>query len=393
MKFSTRSAWDRSPGELARLSEQARARGLVADLTESNPTAVGLSADAAALARALSDGGNGAYDPHPQGLLSARETVSEWLDARGVSAPPSRIVLTASTSEAYSLLLKLLCDPGDAVLIPQPSYPLFDMLLRLDSVVGVPYRLKLSDRWRLDVDAVAACLPESARALFVVNPNNPTGSLVSQDEAAGLGALCREHGLALISDEVFAEFRWSSNSEGVASSAPRSLLPAGAAAGALTASLSGLSKACGLPQLKLGWIALGGPDALVDEALARLDLIADTYLSVSTPVQRGLPALLALGDTFRERMNERIETNLAALRTALPGTGCHLLPAEAGWYAVIELAAGRDENEVTRVLAEEHRVLVHPGWYFDLPGHHLVISLLPEPPTFSRALPLLLAGQ
>ena len=291
MTFSRRSAWDREPGELARLSEHARARGLVADLTESNPTSAGLAADPAALARALSDAGNASYEPHPQGLHSARETVSAWLADRGVNVTPSRIVLTASTSEAYSLLMKLLCDPGDTLLIPEPSYPLFDMLLRLDSVTGQPHRLKLSDRWRLDVDALGAALPETARAVLVVNPNNPTGSLLSSDEAAHLGALCREHDLALISDEVFAEFRWRSRA---VSNSPSSLLPAGAAAGALTASLSGLSKACGLPQMKLGWIALGGPDALVDEALARLDLIADTYLSVATPVQRGLRSTVAV---------------------------------------------------------------------------------------------------
>ena len=390
MRFSRRSAWDREPGELARLSEQARARGLVADLTESNPTAAGLAADPAALSRALSDAGNASYEPHPQGLLPAREAISSWLaeGCAGMNVAPSRIVLTASTSEAYSLLLKLLCDPGDSVLVPEPSYPLFDMLLRLDSVTGLPHRLKLSDRWRLDVDAIGASLPETARAVLVVNPNNPTGSLLSLDEAAHLGALCKEHGLALISDEVFAAFRWKT-ALGIGS--PRSLLPAGSAAGTLTASLSGLSKACGLPQMKLGWIALGGPDALVDEALARLDLIADTYLSVSTPMQRGLPALLAIGASFRERMSECLETNLATLRSSLPGSGCHMLPAESGWYALLSLPEGRDEHELTRMLAASDRVLVHPGWYFDLPGSHLVLSLVPTPQEFTVGLERVLA--
>lgn len=369
MRFSQRTAWEREPNELAAIFGQARERGLVADLTESNPTRTGLAVDPSALASALDDPANMRYEPDPQGLVSARMAVSSWLLARGIDASPERIVLTASTSEAYSLLFKLLCDPGDAVMIPQPSYPLFEMLARLDAVEIVPYRLRPADRWRPDVDAIAASLPERARAILVVNPNNPTGSMLSRADGTALAALCAERDLALISDEVFAEFRRGS------SDAPSSLLPIGAEAGTLTSSLSGLSKACGLPQLKLGWIALGGPDEVVSEALARLDLVSDTYLSVATPVQHGLGPLLAIGDGFRARLMERIESNLAFLTRALAGTDLRVLPADAGWNVVLELPGGCDEAELTRSLARIG-ILVQPGWFFDLTGDHVVLSLI-----------------
>jgi aspartate/methionine/tyrosine aminotransferase len=375
VRFSRRTAWERGSNDLSLLFEQARRRGIVADLTESNPTRAGLAADPRDLAAALSDPGNARYEPDPLGLLPARRVVSSWLLARGIDAAPERIVLTASTSEAYSLLFKLLCDPGDAVMIPQPSYPLFEMLARLDAAEIAPYRLMRADRWRIDVDAIAASLPENARAILVVNPNNPTGSMLSREEAVALATLCRERDLALISDEVFAEFPWA------ASAAPASLLPIGVEAGALTASLSGLSKACGLPQLKLGWIALGGPDDVVSEALARLELVSDTYLSVATPVQAGVAALLALGDAFRARLMERVRANRAVLARVLEGTNCRALPADAGWNVVLELPEGCDEVELTSTLARAG-VLVQPGWFFDMPGDHVVLSLIVDERAF-----------
>lgn len=377
MRFSKRTGWDRTPNDLARLLEETRGDDLV-DLTESNPTRAGLAADPSRLAAALASPGNVSYEPEPLGLLAAREALSSWLLARGVQAPAERLVLTASTSEAYSWLFKLCCDPGDAALIPSPSYPLFDYLSVLEGVETATYRLALSDAgWRIDVDALAARLPERARVVLLVSPNNPTGSVVSAAEARELAALARERDITFVSDEVFADFAWSAPR-------PSAILDACEREGALGVVLSGLSKACGLPQLKLGWMILGGPESLVAEARARLELVADTYLSVGTPVQRGLPELLALGDEFRERLLPRLASNLATLREAAPACDARVLPADAGWQAILALPDSASEQALTERLLREDRVLVNPGWLFDLPLPALVISLLPEPSTFRR---------
>ena len=375
--FSRRTAWDRTPNEMARLLHGGHAPGRI-DLTEGNPTRAGLAADPRRLAEALGDPGNVLYEPDPLGIAGARATLSRHLRSRGTIAEPDRIVLTASTSEAYSYLFKLCCDPGDAITVPTPSYPLFDFLARLADVEASPYRLRLEeDRWRLDVDALAASLPERARVILVVSPNNPTGSVLAESEARDLAALARERGMAIVSDEVFADFAWGQ-------ARPSGLLDACEREGVLGVALSGLSKACGLPQLKLGWMILGGSPELVAEARARLELVADTYLSVSTPVQRGLGPLLALGDEFRQRLRPRLQANLATLHAAADACGARMLPAEAGWYACLALPEGRSEQAVTDELAQRDGVLVHPGWLFDMPLPSLVLSLLPEPAAFTR---------
>jgi aspartate/methionine/tyrosine aminotransferase len=374
MTFSRRTAWDRAPNEMARLLETARLREDLVDLTESNPTRVGLAADSRELAAALADPGNVRYEPDALGLPDARAAVAAWYRERSVDVDVERILLTASTSEAYAFLFKLACDPGDAVIVPTPSYPLFEDLARLESVEVVTHRLRLSDRWRLDVDALAASLPERTRAILIVSPNNPTGSMLLPDELRALAHVAASHGLLLVADEVFAEFPWSG--------APRhaELLSLGEREGALVAVLSGLSKACGLPQLKLGWMLLGGPEALVAEARARLELVADAALSVATPVQRGLRSLLRMGDAFRDAMRERLAANLATLRAS----GLHVLPAEGGWNAIVPLPEAETEERVVRELLERDGVLVHPGWLFDLPSGHLVVSLIIEPARFAR---------
>jgi alanine-synthesizing transaminase len=375
VRFSRRTAWDRTPNEMALLLEAGRREGIL-DLTETNPTRAGLAADPARLAEALSDPGNVIYEPEPLGLCSAREALSTWLLTRGVTAPPERLVLTASTSEAYNYLFKLCCDPGDAVLVPTPSYPLFDFLARLADVEAVTYRLRLTpERWTLDVDALAASLHERARVVLVVSPNNPTGSVLTPSEARDLAALCASRGLTLVSDEVFGDFWWGEPR-------PSPVLEACEREGALGVVLSGLSKACGLPQLKLGWMILGGPPALVDEARARLELVADTYLSVSTPVQRGLPRLLEMGDDFRARLLPRLRANIAALRAE---HGDCVLPGEAGWSAIIALPEGVAEQEHVSALLRDRGVLVHPGWLFDLPMPSIVVSLLVGVETIAAA--------
>jgi len=374
MTFSRRTAWDRAPNEIARLLETARARTDLIDLTESNPTRVGLEADARELAEALADPGNARYEPHPLGLPEARAAVAGWYRERGVVIDAERVVLTASTSEAYAFLFKLACDPGDAVVVPTPSYPLFEDLARLESVEIVGHRLRLENRWRLDVDALAAALPERARAIVVVTPNNPTGSMLVPEEQRALTHLAASRELLVVADEVFAEWAWS----GAARHAE--LLAHGEREGALVVVLSGLSKACGLPQLKLGWMLLGGPEALVEEARARLELIADAGLSVATPVQRGLPALFRAGDVFAARLRERLAANLGALHA----TALRALPAEGGWSAVLALPRADEEERVVRELLESSGVLVHPGWLFDLPAGHVVVSLIVEPAPFAR---------
>jgi len=353
--------------------ENAIARALRArtspfvDLTLSDPGAAGLPIGPAALPPAP------LYEPHPRGLLAAREAVAAL---HGVSA--ERVLLTASTSEAYSWLFKLLCDAGDEVLTPEPSYPLFGYLTALESVRAVPYALRWDGEWHLDAGALQ--FSQRTRAVLAVSPGNPTGAYLKEDERAELARACREHGCALIVDEVFADFP--------AGPDPRRARTAAAYQDALSFSLSGLSKVAGLPQLKLGWIAAGGPGA--DEALRRLELIADTYLSVSTPVQLAAPALLAERHTFQRAMNERLAHNRAALAAARPpGAPWDVLRAEGGWSEVLSVPRSRSEEEWTLALLDAG-VLVHPGYFFDFPeGAHLVVSMIAREDDFARGVEIL----
>ena len=386
-----------------------RREAAILDLTESNPTRVTLfpreeeRAVAAELAAAVADPDLGAYDPDPRGLPSARAAVAAHLEGRGQAASPDRMVLTASTSEAYALLFKLLADPGDAVLVPRPSYPLFDYLAAFEAVRVATYPLPLDDRFRIDLAAIAsaldaapAALPQSGlprpappRALVLVNPNNPTGTAVRASERAALDRLCGERGVAIVSDEVFLDFPFASAEAGgaaekdgpVSMAAPRRT---GEGARALTFTLGGLSKSCGLPQMKLGWVLVDGPAAIRDEALGRLEFLADSYLSVGAPVQRAAGCLLALGAKYRERIRARVHGNLGALTAALPpASPCRLLPADGGWSAVVQVPAILPEEDLTLSLLEQDGVLVHPGYFFDFPREaFLILSLLPEAPVF-----------
>lgn len=372
--FSRRTAWDRSPNELARLVTARTAEGSeLLDLTVSDPFAAGLGWDEGRLADLLSLAGLAEHRPEPLGLLSAREAVAHWSCARGLPLRPDRLVLTASTSEAYSFLFKLLCDAGDAVAVPRPSYPLFGFLTELDGVEAQVHPLRLeADRWAFDVETLADRLTERTRAVLVVHPNNPTGSRLDAVEAGALAALCAERGLALVSDEVFSDFTWSEGDE----HEPKSLLSVAGEAGVLTFALSGLSKSAGLPQLKLAWIAVGGPEPAVEEAMARLEWIADSYLSVAAPVQRAAAGLLEASGEFRARCLDRIRTNLGLLERLLAETGGRLQPGEAGWSAILELPAGADEEVIARELVRREGVWVHPGSFFDLPAGNVVVSLL-----------------
>jgi aspartate/methionine/tyrosine aminotransferase len=369
--FSRRTTWNRAPSELAGALEGRRAAGReILDLTVSDPARAGLAWDGAELAAILARPAIARHEPAPFGALAAREAIAGWWRERGVPARPERLVLAASTSESYSWLFKLLCDPGDDVLVPQPSYPLFEFLTELESVRAVPYRLRAeATRWRLDVESLADRLTDRTRAVLVVHPNNPTGSRLDAAEARALAAACAERGIALVSDEVFAEFTWRPHeAEG-----PHGLLAVGAEAGALTFALSGLSKVAGLPQLKLAWCAVDGPPDRVAEALGRLECVADTYLSVAAPAQLAAAELLERSAAFRRRALERVREGLARLQEAA-GDGLRRLPGQAGWSAVLEVET--DAERLAVELLDRDGVLLHPGGLFGLPPGHLVVSLL-----------------
>ena len=375
--FSARTRWNLTANRLAHLLADKRAQGRpLLDLTENNPTRAGLQAPPDLLG-VLADPAALVYDPDPRGLAPARAAVAADFARRGARVAPERILLAASTSEAYAFLFKLLCDAGDEVLVPRPSYPLFDYLAGLEGAVTRPYPLVFDGEWRTDLAALEAGITPRTRAIVVVSPNNPTGSYVKPDEAGALHAIAARASLALIADEVFADFALVSGAGG-----------AGLAEGgeALSFSLGGLSKSCGLPQLKLAWIALGGPAALRDEALTRLDMIADTYLSVGTPVQRAAPALLARAPELRAPIAARLAANLAVLRGHVAGSAATLLPVEGGWSAVLRIPATLGEEERVLSLLEREDVLVHPGYFFDFPHEaFLVLSLLPRTADFEEA--------
>jgi aspartate/methionine/tyrosine aminotransferase len=294
------------------------------------------------------------------------------------------VLLTASTSEAYAFLFKLLCDPGETVLVPAPSYPLFEYIAGLESVRTITYPLRYADEWRLDVAAVAEGIGPGTRAVVVVSPNNPTGSFLKRTEARALLSLAAERGLALISDEVFADYAWEPD----ARRAP-SLAGDGPA---LAFTLGGLSKSCGLPQLKLGWIVLSGPETLRTEALERLEIVADTYLSVSTPIQRAASAVLVRGAELQALIAARVAHNHRVLRERLDSASpVSLLHSEGGWTAVLRVPATVPEEDRVLRLLDEDDVLVHPGYFFDFPAEaFLVLSLLPEPQVFAEGLARLL---
>jgi alanine-synthesizing transaminase len=379
-RLSARTAWPRVPNALAEAVAARRAQGLrTLDLTASNPTAVFSRLPHDDALAGLGDPRVRAYAPEPQGLHAAREAVAGYYAARGVRVDPAQVVLTASTSEAYGWLFKLLCDPGDRVLVGRPGYPLFDDLARLEGVALDPVALRREARWGIDLDALDGAVGPRTRALCVVHPNNPTGHFVSVDDRAALLARCDAHGLALIVDEVFLDYAW-----GAPTPRGRSFADEG---GALTFTLSGLSKVCAAPQVKLGWIVVSGPRAQREEALARLELIADCYLSVSTPAQLVTTHLLARSRQTQAVLLDRVCVNLAALRGAVHGASCITLgPAEAGWYACARLPRTRSEQAWTLDLLHAG-ALAQPGWFYEFDDEAwLVLSLLTPVDDFAQGI-------
>jgi alanine-synthesizing transaminase len=319
------------------------------------------------------------YDPWPFGAPDARQAVSADYARQGVAVAPERIVLTASTSDGYAMLFKLLADAGDEVLVPRPSYPLFDHLTRLDVVVARPYDLDVHGAWAIDFASVERAFTTRTRAVLVVSPNNPTGSFVTHDELDRLAALCAPRDIAIIADEVFADYELEA---GAAKGAGR----AASRRDALSFALGGLSKSVGLPQVKLGWMAVGGPERLVAEALERLELIGDTYLSVSTPVQLAAAELLARGAEVRSQIAIRVGANYRRLHAAVAAVpSCRVLGSDGGWYAVMQVPSLESEEDLVVRLLTADGVLTHPGYFFDFPRESfLIISLLPPPAIFAE---------
>jgi aspartate/methionine/tyrosine aminotransferase len=392
--FARRAGWDLASSPLAARLEDRKKRGLpLLDLAESNPTRVGLDAPGAALAEALAtlarDPALRAYEPDPRGDALAREAIAAYHTGAGASVSPEHVILCAGTSEGYAHLFRLLADPGERVHVPSPGYPLFEHLAALEGVAAAPYPLlpvRGSARWRIDCDALEASLGPTSRALLVIHPHNPTGSFVAPSDLARLRLLGRERGLALISDEVFA---------GTGSDASAPSAGVGAEAGPLHFVLSGASKLLALPQLKLAWIVVAGPPAAREEALARLEFVADAYLSVSPLLARLLPELLARQGELVSPLRARVAVNRARL-AALDASGpVSALPAEAGWAAILRVRGPLDAEALALGLLERAGVLVQPGFLFDLedePGSaQLVLSLLPEPADFARGLDALVA--
>jgi alanine-synthesizing transaminase len=374
--FSSRLEWDAQPNPLSTLLTEKRASGAaILDLTESNPTRAALNYPREELLTALSDPRALHYDPDPRGLLSAREAVSEYYAQSNVEVPGSRILLTASTSEAYSYLFKLLTNPGDEILVPRPSYPLFDYLAAMESVAVRQYPLRYDGVWHIDFPALASAITPRTRAIVVVNPNNPTGSYLKLPEWEHL----QTFGLPILADEVFSDFAFSPDPQRVTTLAGQNSV--------LTFSMSGLSKIAGLPQMKLGWIVASGPNHAA--ALDGLEWIADTYLSVSTPVQLALPRLLTAARPVQEQIRAQTRSNLEHLRKNLLASTspCRCLGIEGGWYAVLEVPRIRSEEEWVLQLLAEKDVLVQPGFFYDFESEaFLVLSLLTPPAIFAEGL-------
>lgn len=390
--FSSRTDWPITPNRLSIELEQRRRQGLpVLDLTESNPTRCGFRYDAGKILGALADPRGLTYEPDPRGLLLARRAVAGYYAERGIQLDPEQIFLTTGTSEGYSYVFRLLADSGDNVLVPRPSYPLFDFLSRLDELELISYRLTYGAGWQIDLQSVAGAVTPRTRAILVVNPNNPTGSFAQPEELRFMAELCKERSLALVCDEVFADYAFAPGGREVGDG--RHLLRQAAAREALTFTLSGLSKISALPQVKLAWVVVSGPADVLRSAVARLELIADTYLSVSGPLAGALPALLEVHRRLQPQILERVCSNLHSLdqRLSQPSPVSRLR-TEGGWYVILKVPSNRSDEDWAIEILNRDGVLVHPGHFYDFVSEgHLVASLLPPPEAFEPGTAQILA--
>ena len=375
-RYSARLPWSTPQNSYSLLLQRIRRAGSeLLDLTVANPTHALADYPHAEIARALGAIRDFRYEPDPLGSSGARHAIATWYEAQGIQVAENRIALTASTSEAYAMLFKLLCDPRDEVLVPNPSYPLFEYLARAEGVMTSPYRLGYDGGWYLDIDSVRQALSTRSKAIVVVNPNNPTGSYLKDREVAQLTALAAEHRCALVSDEVFMTYPAASTSAQTSSLIGNE--------GALCFSLNGLSKAAGMPQMKLGWIVASGPADEADAAIGRLELLLDNYLSVGTPVQKALPELLRIGSGVHAKINARLRRNTAELNM-LRNSAVHVLASEGGWSAILQVPSVLSEEVWIGRLLMEHGVIVQPGYFYDMAQEaYLVVSLLADPADFA----------
>ncbi|HEX4489460.1 MAG TPA: pyridoxal phosphate-dependent aminotransferase [Terriglobales bacterium] len=378
--FSARTGWKLTPNRFTQAQEEVRRSGAkILDLTISNPTHAAFDYDHDGILASLNSPASLEYDPQPNGILSARVAVAAYYD--GLVEPES-LVLTTSTSEGYSFLFRLLCNPGDEVLVPEPSYPLFDFLADLDDVKLAPYLLLYDHGWHIDLPSLRKAVGPRTRAVVVVHPNNPTGSYASAAEREALNAFCAEHGLALIVDEVFLDYAHDGKKrQSFATNR-----------GVMTFTLSGLSKISGLPQMKLAWIAASGPNH--QAARSRLEVIADTYLSVNAPMQHAAPSLLDQRKQLQPQLLKRVNTNLAELdRQLSQQKTCSRLDVEGGWCATIRVPAVQSDEDLAIRLLKEASVLVHPGHFYDFPRDgYLVVSLITPVEDFRDGIKHVLKG-
>lgn len=377
--FSKRTEWHRDPNRLSMLLEKCRNSGRqIIDLTVSNPTACGIDYPVETIAGSLANPASLAYHPDPRGLVSAREEIAAYYGSKGVSIDPSQIVLTASTSEAYHHLFTLLCNPGDNVVVPLPSYPLFDYIASIGDTALKHYSLRYDNGWAIDFASLEASIEARTKAIVLVHPHNPTGFALSNDDFGRIAGVAEKHRLALIADEVFGEYLWNDDER---------ILPTTARGrGALTFTLNGISKMAGLPQMKLGWIVVSGPPASRDEALNRLEILGDTFLSVNTPVQVALPSLMKAGSAVRNTIRRRLHENHETLMNAVRGSTGSLLKSDGGWYGVIRVPKTRSDEDWALRILEETGVSLYPGYFFDFEEEgFLVVSLLVETEEFRKA--------
>jgi alanine-synthesizing transaminase len=382
--FARRTNWNLEANRLSEaLTRHHREGKRLFDLTVSNPTACGFDYDNAAVLRALQDRAALGYEPDPRGLESARQAVANYYSERGIDVQADAIILTTGTSEAYSFILRLLCDPGDEVLVPEPSYPLLGFLADIEDVTLVPYPLVYDDGWQMDFPALEQAITPRTRAAVVIHPNNPTGHYCRPEDARRLGELCAPRGLAVLADEVFLDFAL----EGT----PRESFASRREA--LTFTLSGLSKIAGLPQMKAAWMVVSGPELAKRQALDRLEVIADTFLSMNAPVQLAIPEFLELRAGFQQQLLARVRRNLEELDRQLAGQAfCRRLRVEGGWYAVLRVESDRTDEELTIELLREKDVYVHPGHFYDFPAEgYLVVSLICPEEEFAEGIRRLLS--
>lgn len=382
--FANRTHWNLTPNRLSEALARHRAAGKpLLDLTVSNPTECGFAYDQDAILDALRNPAALRYEPVARGLITARQAVAAYYAQHACTVHTDDIFLLTSTSEACSYVLRLLCNPGDEILIPAPGYPLFDFLADLQDVKLVRYPLLYDHGWQIDFHSLEQAITSRTRAVVVVHPNNPTGHYAKRTEIEKLSAICATNQLAILADEVFLDFSLGAE------------LPQSFAGNrnVVTFTMSGLSKICGLPQMKAAWLVVCGPQEARSEAVGRLEVIADTYLSMNTPVQLALPSFLKRRQAFRDQVMDRVRRNLAELdRQLAKQQACSRFETEAGWYAILRAHATRSDEQSAVALLDEKGVYVHPGHFYDLPSEgYLVVSLIVQEKTFTEGISRLLS--